>query len=95
MTVKIPQHKLEQVIIKFIGPVTEDSTTGYTELFYRDKNNDVVFLYNEFSDVLYISTDVVTNIVNALSIPYKELRSSLLTPAKILTGKNSDFLFLF
>ena len=60
-----------------------------------DNNENVVFVYDNYSEELLVNTEVVHNVSTQLGIPYKDLKPILKNVAQQLTGKQTSDLGFF
>jgi len=68
---------------------------GGNETYFMDNNENVVFIYDDYSEELTVNTEVVHNVSTQLGIPYKDLKPILKNVAQQLTGKQTSDLRFF
>jgi hypothetical protein len=95
MRLLIVESKLVSIVSKFIGELYELDMPGGNDTYFLDKNNETVFVYDNYSEELSISSDVIHNVCVQLGIPYKDLKSVLKEVGKHLTGKQTSDLGFF
>lgn len=95
MKLLITESKLVNIVSKFIGELYELSMPGGNETYFMDNNENVVFIYNDYSEELTVNTEVVHNVSTQLGIPYKDLKPILKNVAQQLTGKQTSDLRFF
>jgi hypothetical protein len=95
MRLLIVESKLVNIVSKFIGELYELSMPGGNDTYFLDKNETVVFVYDNYSEELTVNTEVVHNVSTQLGIPYKDLKPILKNVAQQLTGKQTSDLRFF
>jgi hypothetical protein len=95
MRLLIVESRLVNIVSKFIGELHELSVSEGKETYFLDKNNETVFIYNNYSEELDISTDVVHNVCVQLGVPFKDLKHTLKKVGEHLTGKQTSNLGFF
>lgn len=95
MKLLITESKLVNIVSKFIGELYELGMPGGNETYFMDNNENVVFIYNDYSEELTVNTEVVHNVSTQLGIPYKDLKPILKNVAQQLTGKQTSDLRFF
>lgn len=95
MKLLITESKLVNIVSKFIGELYELSMPGGNDTYFMDNNENVVFVYDNYSEELLVNTEVVHNVSTQLGIPYKDLKPILKNVAQQLTGKQTSDLGFF
>ena len=95
MKLLITESKLVNIVSKFIGELYELSMPGGNDTYFMDNNENVVFVYDNYSEELTVNTEVVHNVSTQLGIPYKDLKPILKNVAQQLTGKQTSDLGFF
>ena len=95
MRLLIVESRLVNIVSKFIGELYELSMPGGNETYFMDNNENVVFVYDNYSEELLVNTEVVHNVSTQLGIPYKDLKPILKNVAQQLTGKQTSDLGFF
>lgn len=95
MRILIVESRLVDIVSKFIGELYELSMPGGNDTYFLDKNETVIFVYDNYSEELSVNTEVIHNVSSQLGIPYKDLKPILKEVAKILTGKKTYDLGFF
>ena len=95
MRLLIVESRLVNIVSKFIGELYELSMPGGNDTYFMDNNENVVFIYDDYSEELTVNTEVVHNVSTQLGIPYKDLKPILKNVAQQLTGKQTSDLRFF
>ena len=95
MRLLIVESRLVNIVSKFIGELYELSMPGGNDTYFMDNNENVVFVYDNYSEELLVNTEVVHNVSTQLGIPYKDLKPILKNVAQQLTGKQTSDLRFF
>ncbi len=95
MRLLIVESRLVNIVSKFIGELYELSMPGGNDTYFMDNNENVVFVYDNYSEELLVNTEVVHNVSTQLGIPYKDLKPILKNVAQQLTGKQTSDLGFF
>ena len=95
MRLLIVESRLVNIVSKFIGELYELSMPGGNDTYFMDNNENVVFVYDNYSEELLVNTEVVHNVSTQLGIPYKDLKQILKNVAQQLTGKQTSDLRFF
>lgn len=95
MKLLIVESKLINIVSKFIGELYELDMPGGNDTYFLDNNENVVFVYDNYSEELLVNTEVVHNVSTQLGIPYKDLKPILKNVAQQLTGKQTSDLGFF
>lgn len=95
MRLLIVESRLVNIVSKFIGELYELSMPEGNETFFLDKNETVVFVYDNYYEELVVNTEVIHKVSTQLGIPYKDLKPVLKEVGKLLTGKNTSELGFF
>ena len=95
MRLLIVESRLVNIVSKFIGELYELSMPGGNDTYFMDNNENVVFIYDDYSEELTVNTEVVHNVSTQLGIPYKDLKPILKNVAQQLTGKQTSDLGFF
>ena len=77
MRLLIVESRLVNIVSKFIGELYELSMPGGNDTYFMDNNENVVFVYDNYSEELLVNTEVVHNVSTQLGIPYKDLKTKL------------------
>ena len=72
MRLLIVESKLVNIVSKFIGELYELSMPGGNDTYFLDKNETVVFVYDNYYEELTVNTEVIHNVSSQLGIPYKD-----------------------
>jgi hypothetical protein len=95
MRLLIVESRLVNIVSKFIGELHELSVSEGKKTYFLDKNETVVFIYDDYYEELVVNTEVIHNVSTQLGVPYKDLKPVLKEVGKLLTGKNTSELGFF
>jgi len=95
MKILIVESRLVSVVSKYIGELYELDMPEGNDTYFLDNDDNVVFVYDNYSEELTVSSDVIHNVSTQLGIPYKDLKPVLKEVAMTLTGKKTSELGFF
>jgi len=95
MKILIVESRLVSIVSKYIGELYELDMPEGNDTYFLDNDDNVVFVYDNYSEELTVSSDVIHNVSTQLGIPYKDLKPVLKEVAMTLTGKKTSELGFF